>query len=53
MENKSLRRELAEQGRNLARSRAWDLIFDELLSVYSGLIADRRNARESGCRVAS
>jgi glycosyltransferase involved in cell wall biosynthesis len=53
MENKSLRRELAEKGRKLARSRAWDLVFDDLLSVYSGLIADKRNAAGSGRRDAS
>ncbi|MDR3161432.1 MAG: glycosyltransferase family 1 protein [Spirochaetaceae bacterium] len=53
MENKTLRRDLAETGRKLARSRAWDMIFDDLLSVYSGLIADKQNTLGSGCRDAS
>lgn len=53
MENKNLRRKLAETGRNLARSRAWETIFDDLLSVYSGLIEDTRNMPGSGCRDAS
>jgi glycosyltransferase involved in cell wall biosynthesis len=51
MENKSLRRKLAENGRRLARSRAWDMIFDDLLSVYTGLVADRQNAAD-GCRAS-
>jgi glycosyltransferase involved in cell wall biosynthesis len=53
MENKNLRRKLAERGRKLARSRAWDLIFDDLLSVYTGLIADKQDLLGNGCRDAS
>jgi glycosyltransferase involved in cell wall biosynthesis len=43
MENETLRRELAENGRKLAQSRDWDTIFDGLLSVYRGLITDKQN----------
>jgi glycosyltransferase involved in cell wall biosynthesis len=43
MENKTLRRELAENGRKLAQSRAWDTIFDDLFSIYQGLIADKQS----------
>jgi glycosyltransferase involved in cell wall biosynthesis len=43
MENKTLSRELAENGRKLAQSRAWDTIFDDLLSVYRELIADKQD----------
>jgi glycosyltransferase involved in cell wall biosynthesis len=53
MENKTLRMKLAEKGRKLARSRAWETVFDDLLSVYSGLIEDKGNAMGSGCRDAS
>ncbi|MDR0602315.1 MAG: glycosyltransferase family 1 protein [Treponema sp.] len=42
MNDKMLCRKLAENGRKLARSRTWDMIFDDLLSVYTRLIADRR-----------
>jgi glycosyltransferase involved in cell wall biosynthesis len=42
MENKTLRRELAKNGRKLAQSRAWDTIFDDLLAVYRGLIVDKQ-----------
>ncbi|MDR2739693.1 MAG: glycosyltransferase [Treponema sp.] len=42
MENKTLRWELAENGRKLAQSRDWDTIFDGLLSVYRGLITDKQ-----------
>jgi glycosyltransferase involved in cell wall biosynthesis len=41
MNNKELRRELAKNGRELALSRGWDRVFEDLLSVYAGLIADR------------
>ncbi|MDR0730536.1 MAG: glycosyltransferase family 1 protein, partial [Treponema sp.] len=44
MNNGELRRELRENGRKLAQSRTWDLIFDDLLSVYTELIAGRRNS---------
>jgi glycosyltransferase involved in cell wall biosynthesis len=53
MENKTLRRKLAEKGRKLAQSRAWDLIFDDLFSVYAGLIAGKGNLAGNGCRDAS
>jgi glycosyltransferase involved in cell wall biosynthesis len=53
MENKSLRRKLAEKGRKLARARAWDLIFENLLEVYTGLIAGKQNLSGNGCRDAS
>jgi glycosyltransferase involved in cell wall biosynthesis len=53
MENKSLRRKLAKKGRKLARDRAWERIFDDLFSVYAGLIEDARNIPGSGCRDAS
>jgi glycosyltransferase involved in cell wall biosynthesis len=53
MNNKTLRRKLAGKGRKLAQSRAWDLIFDDLLSVYTGLVEDKRNPLGSGCRDAS
>ncbi|MDR2069649.1 MAG: glycosyltransferase family 1 protein [Spirochaetaceae bacterium] len=43
MENKTLRRKLAENGRKLAQARAWDRIFDDLLSVYRGLITDKQS----------
>jgi glycosyltransferase involved in cell wall biosynthesis len=43
MRDKTLRRNLAENGRNLARSRAWDIIFDDLLGVYSGLVQNRKS----------
>ncbi|MFP3090977.1 glycosyltransferase family 1 protein [Treponema sp. TIM-1] len=43
MENKTLRRGLAQNGRKLAQSRAWDTIFDDLLSVYRGLITDKQS----------
>jgi glycosyltransferase involved in cell wall biosynthesis len=53
MGNKSLRRKLAERGQKLAKARAWDLIFDGLLSVYTELVADKQNLLGSGCRDAS
>jgi glycosyltransferase involved in cell wall biosynthesis len=53
MENKTLRRELAKNGRKLAQSRAWDTIFEGLLSVYRGLIAGKRIAAGNGYRDAS
>jgi glycosyltransferase involved in cell wall biosynthesis len=52
MEHKALRQKLAENGRNLARSRAWETIFDDLLSVYAGLIEDTRNLPGIGCRAS-
>lgn len=53
MNKHRLRRELAENGRKLAQSRSWDLVFDDLLSVYAGLIADARNPPERTYRDAS
>jgi glycosyltransferase involved in cell wall biosynthesis len=53
MNNTQLRRELAENGQELARSRAWDHVFDDLLSVYRGLIADSRKPSGSKFRDAS
>jgi glycosyltransferase involved in cell wall biosynthesis len=53
MENKPLRRKLAENGRKLAQSRSWDTIFDDLLSVYWGLLADKRIPTGSNYRDAS
>jgi glycosyltransferase involved in cell wall biosynthesis len=53
MENKILSRELAENGRRLARSRTWDRIFDDLLAVYRGLVTDKQDIPENGYRDAS
>ncbi|MDR1908905.1 MAG: glycosyltransferase family 1 protein [Spirochaetaceae bacterium] len=53
MQDRKLRRALAERGRRTARSRAWDVIFDDLLGVYAGLIESNRNAVGSGYRDAS
>jgi glycosyltransferase involved in cell wall biosynthesis len=46
MGSRRLRRELAENGQKTAQSRTWDRIFEDLLSVYTNLIADRRNPAE-------
>ncbi|MDR1419670.1 MAG: glycosyltransferase family 1 protein [Treponema sp.] len=43
MTDETLRLKLAGNGRKMARSRTWSTIFDDLLSVYSGLITDNRN----------
>jgi glycosyltransferase involved in cell wall biosynthesis len=48
MENKRLRRGLAKNGRRLARERAWDRIFDDLLGIYAGLIENNGSGAESG-----
>jgi glycosyltransferase involved in cell wall biosynthesis len=53
MENKKLRRALAENGRTQARERAWDRIFDDLLRVYAGLIENNGSGMGSGYRDAS
>lgn len=53
MNNGGLRRELAENGRKLAQSRTWDLIFADLLSVYTGLIAEMRSSPDNKYRDAS
>jgi glycosyltransferase involved in cell wall biosynthesis len=53
MEDPGLRRELAENGRKLAQSRSWDRIFEDLLSVYRGLIADKGNPAGRAYRDAS
>ncbi|MDR2049780.1 MAG: glycosyltransferase family 1 protein [Treponema sp.] len=53
METKTLRRELAENGRKFARSRSWDRIFDDLLAVYRGLVTDNQDIPGSGYRDAS
>ncbi|MDR2103272.1 MAG: glycosyltransferase family 1 protein [Treponema sp.] len=53
MENKTLRRELAENGRKLSQSRSWDLIFDDLLSVYRGILTDKRLSAKNSYRDAS
>jgi glycosyltransferase involved in cell wall biosynthesis len=53
MENRTLRRKLAENGRKLAQARSWDTIFDGLLSVYRGLMEDKRIAAGNGYRDAS
>ncbi|MDR1211073.1 MAG: glycosyltransferase family 1 protein [Spirochaetaceae bacterium] len=47
MNNSTLRRELSERGLLLARFRSWDLVFDNLISIYGELISDRRDAPES------
>jgi glycosyltransferase involved in cell wall biosynthesis len=53
MENKPLRLKLAKHGRRLAQARAWDTIFDELLSVYKDLMTDTRKVPADGYRSAS
>jgi glycosyltransferase involved in cell wall biosynthesis len=53
MEDKTLRRDLAENGRKLAQSRAWDRIFDNLLSVYRGLIGEKQSPVKSSYHDAS
>ncbi|MDR1948566.1 MAG: glycosyltransferase family 1 protein [Spirochaetaceae bacterium] len=53
MENKRFRRALAKNGRSLARSRAWDRIFDDLLGVYAGLIENSGSGIGRGYRDAS
>jgi glycosyltransferase involved in cell wall biosynthesis len=52
MANSRLRRELAEMGLSLARSRAWDQTFEDLLSVYRELIGDKGNPAGSEYRGA-
>jgi glycosyltransferase involved in cell wall biosynthesis len=52
MTDKTLRRKLAENGRKLAHSRTWDVIFDDLLGVYDALIQNGGNAL-GGIRDAS
>jgi glycosyltransferase involved in cell wall biosynthesis len=53
MEHKTLRRKLAANGQKRAQSRAWDTIFDGLLSIYRGLIADKGISAGSSYRDAS
>ncbi|MDR2143770.1 MAG: glycosyltransferase family 1 protein [Treponema sp.] len=53
METKTLRRELAENGRRFARSRTWDRIFDDLFAVYRDLVTDKQDIPGSGYRDAS
>jgi glycosyltransferase involved in cell wall biosynthesis len=52
MNDTARRRALAEKGRKLAGERAWDVIFDDLLGVYDGLVKTGGNAR-GGFRDAS
>ncbi|MDR2159625.1 MAG: glycosyltransferase family 1 protein [Treponema sp.] len=53
MGGRALRRSLAESGRRLARDRAWDVIFDDLMGVYARLIQENRNGTEKRYRDAS
>jgi glycosyltransferase involved in cell wall biosynthesis len=53
MGNVSLRRHLSENGERFARSRNWDLIFKELVTVYADLIQNRQSGMENSYRDAS
>jgi glycosyltransferase involved in cell wall biosynthesis len=53
MSNNMLRRELVENGRREALARDWDIIFDELLTVYTTLIQNRQKVSEGAYRDAS
>jgi glycosyltransferase involved in cell wall biosynthesis len=53
MKNRTLRRELAKHGRETARSRAWDIIFEDLLGVYAALIQEGRSGAGRSYRDAS
>jgi glycosyltransferase involved in cell wall biosynthesis len=53
MGDRGLRRELAENGWKLAQSRSWDRVFEDLLSVYRGLVTDKRSPAGNAYRDAS
>jgi glycosyltransferase involved in cell wall biosynthesis len=53
MNSKALRRRLAKKGYSTACSRTWDLIFDDLLEVYTGLKENNRSGIGNGYRDAS
>jgi glycosyltransferase involved in cell wall biosynthesis len=47
--NDTLCRELAENGRREALARDWDLVFDELLGVYTALVRDKGHIKGAYC----
>jgi glycosyltransferase involved in cell wall biosynthesis len=53
MKNGDLRRSLAKNGRKLARTRTWDVIFEDLLGIYTALVEENYRGAERSYRDAS